>query len=188
MVMTTTATTMIMTTVKKKMMTMFRVVEPQKKRKKGDLGAREVIVVGAHSLCTTEELNTLFACIIPYNSEFFDAIGRGDTCDRSLITSQICVSFGKIVECVNSKDVSNTECRPSAVSQINSGMEIPCKIEDFVAVCNNAPVINTGNTDTAAPDKGDGGNGAWSSMRPGWAAGVIVAMISAVVLLAVPTP
>ncbi|XP_070174146.1 uncharacterized protein [Littorina saxatilis] len=98
---------------------------------------------GSEAGCTDQELNLLFTCIIPYNVQFFNAIGvDSSTCDRDLINGDLCTSFAKIVTCVNSKQVSDVSCRPHAVGQINPRMAIPCKVEDFEAVCTSSPAIN----------------------------------------------
>ncbi|KAK7089669.1 hypothetical protein V1264_024902 [Littorina saxatilis] len=98
---------------------------------------------GSEAGCTYQELSLLFTCIRPYNAQFFNAIGvDSSTCDRDLITGDLCTSFTKIVTCVNSKQVSDVSCRPHAVGQINPRMAIPCKVEDFEAVCTSSPAIN----------------------------------------------
>ena len=46
---------------------------------------------GVAAVCTTDEVNMLLACIIPYNTQFFAAFaGSSLVCDRSLISSDLC--------------------------------------------------------------------------------------------------
>ncbi|XP_025102188.1 uncharacterized protein LOC112568891 [Pomacea canaliculata] len=101
-------------------------------------------VTGTQAQCTERELNTLFLCIVPYNDKFLQTIGTGDSCNRTLISEDLCNDFAAIVNCTNQKDVSRTTCRPHAVEQINPNMEIPCKIPDFENVCKKAPAIDKG--------------------------------------------
>ena len=121
-------------------------------------------VSGVSSLCTSSELQSLLSCLQPYNAQFIAAL-TGDSCDRDQITDQICTSFAAIVTCTNGKDVSDTTCRPDAIGQMNAELVVPCKIEDFQAVCTNAPAINTGS-----------GVGA---VRAGWTTAVVVAVVLA---------
>ncbi|KAK7106209.1 hypothetical protein V1264_017491 [Littorina saxatilis] len=101
---------------------------------------------GSEAACTQQELILMFSCIVPYNAQFFAALGQDSSipCDRTLITGDLCASFAKIVPCVNSKQVSDVTCRPGAVGQINANLDIPCKVEDFEAMCTSSPAINRG--------------------------------------------
>ncbi|KAK7499849.1 hypothetical protein BaRGS_00008940, partial [Batillaria attramentaria] len=81
--------------------------------------------LGVQCACTQEELQTLMACLQPYDEEFINALGRksqGSTCNRSLITDALCSSYTNIVTCANSAQVSDTTCRPCAIGQINGNL------------------------------------------------------------------
>ncbi|KAK7106213.1 hypothetical protein V1264_017491 [Littorina saxatilis] len=100
---------------------------------------------GSEAECTQQEFNLLLSCIQPYNDQFLAALGQDAIpCNRTLITGNLCTSFTKIVSCVNGKQVSDVTCRPAAVGQINAFMDIPCKVEDFEAMCTSSPDINRG--------------------------------------------
>ncbi|KAK7499854.1 hypothetical protein BaRGS_00008945, partial [Batillaria attramentaria] len=79
--------------------------------------------LGVQCTCTQGEVQTLMACLLPYNDQFIAALGlksQGSTCNRDLITDALCSSYTDIVTCANSAQVSDTTCRPSAISQINA--------------------------------------------------------------------
>ncbi|XP_076451473.1 uncharacterized protein LOC143287382 isoform X2 [Babylonia areolata] len=116
-------------------------------------------------------MNSIFACITPFNVRFFDAIGTSDSCNRSRITSQVCGWFGEIVTCVKGTNASRVTCLvPGVTAQINPNMGIPCKVEDFVAVCpagasiwnfdlTNTTTTAATTTTTTTDATGRGGNG-----------------------------
>ena len=45
---------------------------------------------GVAAVCTADEVNMLFTCITPYNSQFLTAFGDNIVCNRSLISSDLC--------------------------------------------------------------------------------------------------
>ncbi|XP_025102187.1 uncharacterized protein LOC112568889 isoform X2 [Pomacea canaliculata] len=100
-------------------------------------------VTGTQAQCTQEELYTLYQCILPYNTKFMLTFGTGGSCNRALISEDVCTDFTDIVVCANQKDISRT-CRQYALGQIDQSMEIPCKIRDFEEVCKKAPAIDKG--------------------------------------------
>lgn len=92
-------------------------------------------VRGSEGLCSQEEMTAIFSCITPHNQQFEDTFGLSGSCNRTLIVQPVCQSFGQLVVCIKGKQLSAENCLPSVTSQVNPNMGIPCKVEDFTAVC-----------------------------------------------------
>ncbi|XP_025101562.1 uncharacterized protein LOC112568470 [Pomacea canaliculata] len=101
-------------------------------------------VRGAHAPCTQEELSIFLQCILPYNRKFSRKFGTGGSCNRTLITDDVCNDFSDIVICANQKNITSSTCRPRIGVQIEDMLAISCKVTDFKELCSKAPALDVG--------------------------------------------
>ncbi|XP_025103195.1 uncharacterized protein LOC112569588 isoform X2 [Pomacea canaliculata] len=124
--------------------------------------------------CNATEVSAIETCISPYKAGL-SSFGTGGTCNRNLITQDVCNSYGNIVTCVNRASLSTTTCRPYMIPQMDAKLGISCKVSDFIETCTSAPKLNTG-------------SGAASFLRSTGASAILVAMATHVILAVFALP
>ncbi|XP_025102606.1 uncharacterized protein LOC112569125 [Pomacea canaliculata] len=79
--------------------------------------------------CEEEELNSFDECILPYTLSFAP-LTSGPTCNKNIISKDICLNFANIVHCINDVKASKM-CRRQFAEELHIQMNFACTLKTF---------------------------------------------------------
>lgn len=97
--------------------------------------------VGTQAECNQQETVQMISCVSPYMGRLLPLAGA--SCDKELISQDLCKDFKEIVDCVTRNNISST-CLEVGVSKQLQQFGFGCAVSDFQEKCLNTSTIQTG--------------------------------------------